>query len=267
MCDTFDEFIVNFGLNERDLILTDGFLRDNFVTPKNLPCHVVAQDDFGGGEPSSTKVNAILKEVSKFDYDRVIAIGGGTAIDISKILSLDGVDDLLAVFKGEKPAVRKRKLVIIPTTCGTGSEVTNISIVAFEELNTKFGLAKDELYADTAVLCPEFLKGLPYKVFIFSSVDALIHAIESYLSPKASDISRFFSVEAIKRILGGYVEMREKGADHGFVCPRQYLCGCCIRKRGVRTCSCNVLSAQRRVSYRARRGKPQNAYERASLLR
>ena len=93
MCDTFDEFIVNFGLNERDLILTDGFLRDNFVTPKNLPCHVVAQDDFGGGEPSSTKVNAILKEVSKFDYDRVIAIGGGTAIDISKILSLDGVDD------------------------------------------------------------------------------------------------------------------------------------------------------------------------------
>lgn len=214
MCDTFDEFIVHFGLNERDLILTDGFLRDNFVTPKNLPCHVVAQDDFGGGEPSSTKVNAILKEVSKFDYDRVIAIGGGTAIDISKILSLDGVDDLLAVFKGEKPAVRKRKLVIIPTTCGTGSEVTNISIVAFEELNTKFGLAKDELYADTAVLCPEFLKGLPYKVFIFSSVDALIHAIESYLSPKASDISRFFSVEAIKRILGGYVEMREKGAEH-----------------------------------------------------
>ena len=176
MCDTFDEFIVNFGLNERDLILTDGFLRDNFVTPKNLPCHVVAQDDFGGGEPSSTKVNAILKEVSKFDYDRVIAIGGGTAIDISKILSLDGVDDLLAVFK--------------------------------------FGLAKDELYADTAVLCPEFLKGLPYKVFIFSSVDALIHAIESYLSPKASDISRFFSVEAIKRILGGYVEMRQQGAEH-----------------------------------------------------
>ena len=175
MCDTFDEFIAGFGLNEKDLILTDGFLRDSFVTPKNLPCRVIAQDDFGGGEPSSTKVKAIVKEVSKFDYDRVIAIGGGTAIDISKILALDGTDDLLAVFKGERPAKRTKKLVIIPTTCGTGSEVTNISIVAFEELNTKFGLANDELFADTAVLCPEFLKGLPYKVFIFSSVDALIH--------------------------------------------------------------------------------------------
>lgn len=214
MCDTFDEFIAGFGLKEKDLILTDGFLRDSFVTPKNLPCRVIAQDDFGGGEPSSTKVKAIVKEVSKFDYDRVIAIGGGTAIDISKILALDGTDDLLAVFKGERPAKRTKKLVIIPTTCGTGSEVTNISIVAFEELNTKFGLANDELFADTAVLCPEFLKGLPYKVFIFSSVDALIHAIESYLSPKANEITRFFSVEAIKRILGGYVAMREKGAEY-----------------------------------------------------
>lgn len=214
ICSKFDDFLDYAQIGEKDLILTDRFLLDTFIEPKNLPCHVVAQDDFGGGEPSSTKVNKILETVSEFEYDRVIAIGGGTAIDIAKILVLDGVSDLLALFQGKIPPVKTRKLLIIPTTCGTGSEVTNISIVAFPELNTKIGLAKDEIFADVAILCPEFLEGLPYKVFVFSSVDALIHAIESYLSPKANELTRVFSVEAMTRIIRGYLLLQSNGIDY-----------------------------------------------------
>ena len=100
---------------------------------------------------------------------------------------------------------------MIPTTCGTGSEVTNISILAFHRLETKKGLASDALYADTAVLLPQLLGSLPKKVFAASSIDALIHAIESSLSPKANTTTRMFGYKAIEMILKGYQKIAEKG--------------------------------------------------------
>ena len=157
----FDEFVRMIGLSDRDLILTDRCFV-NMLSSRALPCRILAQDDFGPGEPSCSKITAILAEAQKSEYNRVIAIGGGTAIDISKILALDSVTDLTDLFTGKIPVRRTRKLVIVPTTCGTGSEVTNISIVAFEQLGTKMGLANDALYADIAALVPEFLKTLPY---------------------------------------------------------------------------------------------------------
>ena len=213
-CNSFNEFIREANLCASDLILTDRFLLDHYIIPKNLSCKVIAQDDFGPGEPTSFKVNKIMEKADEYNFNRVIAIGGGSAIDIAKLLALGDVTNLLDLFQGRIPAKRMKQLIIIPTTCGTGSEVTNISIVSFEELNTKIGLAKDELYADIAVLCPEFLQNLPYQIFVFSSVDALIHAIESYLSPKANDMTKFFSVEAIRIILNGYVEIEKQGKDY-----------------------------------------------------
>ena len=212
-CDNFDDFLAEFKLCQKDLILTDRFLLDTYIAPKNLPCPVIAQDDFGSGEPTCDKVKKILGQAVKYDYNRVIAIGGGTAIDISKIVVLSGIQNLLNLFTGKEKPVRERELVIIPTTCGTGSEITNISIVAFEEEGTKLGLANDAIYADAAVLIPEFLENLPYKVFMFSSVDALIHSIESYLSPLASVQSDFFAKEAIKMILTAYLHIEKNGKE------------------------------------------------------
>ena len=70
-----------------------------------------------------------------------------------------------------------------------------------------------EFYPDSAVLIPELLKGLPYPVFATSSIDALIHAIESFLSPKASAHSEMFSISAIKTILAGYQNVVKNGKD------------------------------------------------------
>ena len=67
---------------------------------------------------------------------------------------------------------KKRELIIIPTTCGTGSEVTNISIMARTRIGTKLGLVSPAMYADYAVLIPQLLEGLPFKVFAASSIDA-----------------------------------------------------------------------------------------------
>ena len=77
-------------------------------------------------------------------------------------------------------------------------------------LKTKKGIAVEETYADVAVLIPETIKGLPYKFFVTSSIDALIHAIESYLSPKASPFTEMYSLAAIEMIMKGYKEIVEK---------------------------------------------------------
>ena len=79
--------------------------------------------------------------------------------------------------------------------------------------DTKLGLAVDEMYADSAVLIPELLKGLPFKFFATSSIDALIHALESSLSPKATPYTEMFGYKAIEMILKGYQEIAKNGQE------------------------------------------------------
>jgi len=217
--DTLDEFLAAFSIGEGDLVITDRCIFESFFKARALKSHFIIQDDFGGGEPNDKKIMAIAGEARKTPYERVIAVGGGTVIDIGKLLSVSGWDDCLVLFRKEAVPVRDKKLVIIPTTCGTGSEVTNIAVVAFEELHTKIGLAVDELFADDAVLIPELLTGLPAKVFMHSSIDALIHAVESFLSPKANPFTQTFAAEAMKMIVAGYKALAKRGMD----CRKEYL--------------------------------------------
>lgn len=77
--------------------------------------------------------------------------------------------------------------------------MTNVAIAELKSMNVKMGLAAEETYADKAVLIPEALEDLPDYVFATSSIDALIHASESYLSPKASPFTEMYSISAIKR--------------------------------------------------------------------
>lgn len=91
--------------------------------------------------------------------------------------------------------------------------ISVFSILAFNKRNTKFGLAVDELYADQAVLIPELLEALPFRFFATSSVDALIHAVESSLSPKATPYTKLFGYKAIDIILNGYKKIAAEGED------------------------------------------------------
>ncbi|NLB79993.1 MAG: 4-hydroxybutyrate dehydrogenase, partial [Clostridiaceae bacterium] len=152
-----------------------------------------------------------------------IAFGGGTIVDIWKILALNVHEKSVDIFTGAVPPVKKKKLVLVPTTCGTGSEVTNVAIAELKSLHTKKGIAVDETYADVAVLVPETINGLPYKFFVTSSVDALIHAIESYLSPKASPFTEMYSLEAIKMIMDGYKEIVANGEETRFKYLKEFV--------------------------------------------
>ncbi len=211
--DTWAQFVQAFAVGGRDLLITDRIIYDTYLHGTAVGC-VIIQDDFGAGEPDEDKILAILQKAAAASYDRVIAVGGGSVMDIGKLLAIrDFGGDLLPLFRKEITPCKEKKLLILPTTCGTGSEVTNISVSAFPKLNTKIGLADDALYADDAVLISELISTLPFSVFMHSSIDALIHAIESYLSPKASTLSRMFSADAIIQIVEGYRYILQNGQD------------------------------------------------------
>ncbi|MBP1744612.1 MAG: 4-hydroxybutyrate dehydrogenase [Firmicutes bacterium] len=208
----FEEFAEEFNIREGDLILTHEFLYKDFM--KDLKAEFVFQEMYGAGEPSDEMVNRILFDLPKKEIRRIIAVGGGTVIDIAKLLVFDGITDVLDLFDRKVPFERKRELIIVPTTCGTGSEVTNISILELKSRKTKMGLAADELLADFAVLIPELMEGLPFKFFVSSSIDALIHAVESYVSPKSNHYTELFSVKAIEMIMSNYLKIIERGEDY-----------------------------------------------------
>ncbi len=192
--ESLDAFKESFAIGEGDLVLT--------FADMEMGCRVIVCTKYGTGEPTDTMIDAILRDIGDTPYRRIIAIGGGTVIDIAKLLVDSSKKSCEEIFNS--PMHKDRELIAVPTTCGTGSEVTSISIVAFEKKHTKIGRVDPALYPDKAVLIPELLAKLPYSVFITSSIDALIHAVESYLSPKATPLSKLFSKKAMLMILEGY---------------------------------------------------------------
>jgi 4-hydroxybutyrate dehydrogenase len=211
--DTFKEFNDEFKVGKDDLVLTNEWLYTPYMKPLGIETNVIFQEKYGAGEPSDEMIDGIAAEMRKYSFSRIIAFGGGTIVDICKILALDVPEKSVDLFTGKVAPKKVRQLVVVPTTCGTGSEVTNVAIAELKSLHIKKGLAVEETYADIAVLVPETVKGLPYKFFVTSSVDALIHAIESYLSPKASPFTEMYSLQAIQMIMDGYKKIVEKGAD------------------------------------------------------
>lgn len=214
--DDFAAFATGFRLSERDMVITNEFLYDPFMAPLNLPCRFVMQEKFGTGEPSDEMMNRILETVHVSGYDRIIAVGGGTVIDIAKIFALKDVRNVTDAFERKIPVIKARQLVILPTTCGTGSEVTNISIAEIKSKHTKMGLADDALAADDAVLVAELLKGLPFKFYACSAIDALIHALESYVSPASNPYTQPFCNKAIGIILDVFRGIAEQGPEYRF---------------------------------------------------
>jgi 4-hydroxybutyrate dehydrogenase len=206
-----DEFCNHFQIGKQDLIITSHSTYKPYFEGKTGAATIVLRGQYGSGEPTDEMVEAIYQDIKGLSYNRVIAIGGGTVIDMAKLFALETLSPVVDLFERKIDLVKNKELVIVPTTCGTGSEVTNISILELKSKNTKLGLAADELYADYAVMIPELIQDLPFSVFATSSIDALVHACESYLSPKASVISQNFSAQAIQMIIEGYKQITYQG--------------------------------------------------------
>ena len=252
---TVSAFAESFGFNEDDLILTNEYIYRPLFSALNLRAQVLFQEQFGMGEPTDQMVDAILAALHTLHYKRIVAVGGGTIIDIAKILAVAEPGDYTDQLYDKMTQLTKvHPLFIIPTTCGTGSEVTNISIVNRTAKGVKQGIVSGAMYADQAILIPELLQSLPYKVFATSSIDAMIHAVESYLSPNASETSEMFSMQALKILLTAWREAAaSEDKDACGISPRVQLCRYCVFQRRLRLSACTELSAGRHISCGTRR--------------
>jgi len=134
--------------------------------------------------------------------DCVVGIGGGSAMDVAKAISIlitngGKAEDYLGLGKIPKPGVPK---IMVPTSAGTGAEVTFTAVFINEETGSKAGMNGDPLYPDIAILDPELTLSLPPQVTAATGIDALTHALEAYTSIQANPVSEMYSIRAISLI-------------------------------------------------------------------
>lgn len=174
---------------------------------------VFFHSNYGQGEPNSDMVNALIQDFLSSGCKRIIAIGGGSVMDMAKLLCVckDNVD-CQYLFDHQDELTHNYPLILVPTTCGSGSEVSNISIVEMLNMKTKLGLAKDPLYADKAIIIPSLLNSVSDFYLYTSAVDGLVHAIESYLSARSNVYTRLFQEKAIDLYLNNFLQLKQ-GVD------------------------------------------------------
>lgn len=206
-------FCREFRLGKGDLIITNKNIYDNYLKYNVNEAAVIFRENYGSGEPSDEMVEAMYENIRRISYERVIAIGGGAILDIAKLFALKSIYPVKDLYNNKLEIIKEKELILIPTTCGTGSEVTNISILELKEKNIKIGLTSEELYADSAVIIPELLNQLPIDVCISSSINAFSNAVESYLSTRATSYTKTFSLRAIEIIVTGCKKIVKEGVE------------------------------------------------------
>jgi alcohol dehydrogenase class IV len=163
-------------------------------------------------DPPVAVVEAALAEARAANIDGVIGFGGGSSMDVAKLVALliGGGEKLEDVYGVGQAKGQRLPLIQIPTTAGTGSEVTPISIITVGETEKK-GVVAPQLLPDIALLDAELTLGLPAPVTAATGIDAMVHAIESYTSASANNnpVSRALAREAL-RLLGANIETAVK---------------------------------------------------------
>ena len=204
----------------RALIVTDpGFLRTGLVeAPKRslelAGFEVLVYAEVVADPPESVVLHAV-EAARGHGADIVIGMGGGSSMDVAKLIAIlaGGNQELSAIYGIGNVKGQRLPLVQIPTTAGTGSEVTNIAIVT-TGATTKMGVVSPQLYADLAILDAELTLGLPPMVTAATGIDAMVHSIESYTSRhKKNPLSDMFARQALGLLSRNLVAACENGAD------------------------------------------------------
>jgi alcohol dehydrogenase class IV len=152
-------------------------------------------------DPPEAIVEQAIDMAKSADVDIVIGLGGGSSLDTAKVvaaLAIDGAQGLSEIYGVGQLARKGLPTILIPTTSGTGSEVTAISILTTGE-TTKAGIVSPHLFADAAILDPSLTVGLPADVTAATGIDAMVHAIEAYTGRHAKNpVSDMLAIEALK---------------------------------------------------------------------
>ena len=175
-------------------------------------------------DPSFATIKRGVDAMNTFEPDVIIALGGGSPIDAAKGMwlfyehpeaNIEGMklkfmDIRKRTYKFPKLGV-KAKMVAIPTTSGTGSEVTSFAVITDKEKNMKYPLADYELTPDVAIVDPDLVMSLPKSVTADTGMDVLTHAIEAYVSNMASDYTDGLAEKAVELVFNNLQEAYEHG--------------------------------------------------------
>jgi alcohol dehydrogenase len=222
-----------FPAVRRALIVTDaGFLRTGLadVPKQDLEQSGIAVHVFPDviADPPEAVVNAAVDYARQHEVDIVIGLGGGSSMDVAKLVAVLGMgpQGLADIYGIDKVSGNRLPLVQVPTTAGTGSEVTNVAIVTTGE-TTKTGVVAPQLYADLAVLDATLTLGLPAFVTAATGIDAMVHAIEAYTSKhKKNPLSDMLARQALELLSRNLIHACKNGAN--LAARQAMLLGACL---------------------------------------
>ena len=216
---------------ERAFIVTDqGMLKLGYVDrilyhlrkrENHVHCEIFSEVE---PDPSFDTINKGLELMNNFKPDVIVALGGGSPIDAAKGmwlfyenpdadpegLKLKFMDIRKRTYKFPKMG-SKAKMVAIPTTSGTGSEVTSFAVITDKTRNKKYPLADYELTPDVAIIDPDLVMSLPKSVTADTGMDVLTHALEAYVSVMASDYTDGLAEKAVELVFKYLKEAYENG--------------------------------------------------------
>ncbi len=217
--------------HKRAFIVTDRFLYtsgalNDVLAP--LEAMNIAYEVFADVKPDPTlqTAQAGVERMNKFNPDLIIAVGGGSPMDAAKIMWLMYehpevcFEDIAMRFMDIRKRVMtfpklgsKAYMVAIPTTSGTGSEVTPFAVITDEVTGNKYPLADYELTPNMAIIDAKLVMGMPKKLTAYSGIDVLVHAIEARVSVMASEYSNALAMEAIRLVFKYLPDSYAKGAE------------------------------------------------------
>jgi alcohol dehydrogenase len=204
----------------RACVITDAFLhRSGLLTPaldslRGRGFEVLVVDDVQADPPDHV-VEAVTARAREFGAQLIIGLGGGSSMDVAKLVAvlLAGPQALAAMYGIDKITQERLPLVQIPTTAGTGSEVTPIAIVT-TGATTKSGIVARQLYADLAILDAALTTGLPPAITAATGIDAMVHAIEAFTSQHLKNpLSDQLAIQALRLLTHNLLPVCKNGQD------------------------------------------------------
>lgn len=200
-----DQGIVNAGLLK---IVLDGFTDSNIT--------IGAIYDNTPSDSSLETVNEIAKIYKDNNCDSIIAVGGGSSIDTAKAVNIvisEGDSDIKKFMGVDRISKPQQPFIVIPTTSGTGSEVTVVAVIADKKNNIKMPFTSSLLLPKVAIIDPRMTMSLPAKITATTGMDALTHAIEAYTCLQKNPLSDSYAFTAIKLVIENIEETVKNGKN------------------------------------------------------